>query len=68
MMRVLTSKDEDLISYFAEINEAQNDNTTLKQRLIENHTIAANKGKITGQLILEHVFGFCKTLKKYLKV
>ena len=64
MMRGLTSKDGDIISYFVKIDETQIDDTALKQRLIENHTIAANKGKITGQLPLEHIFGFCKTFKK----
>ena len=67
MMRVLTSKDGDIISYFDKINEPDVNNTTLKQRLINNHTIAANKGKLTGQLPLEHIFGFCKTFKKVTK-
>ena len=34
--------------------------------LINNH-IEANQGKIEGQLHLEDVFGFCKTLKKITK-
>ena len=34
-MRVLTSKDGDIISYFDKINEPDIDNTTLKQRLIK---------------------------------
>ena len=67
MMRVLTSKDGDIISYFDKINEPDVNNTTLKQRLINNHTVAANKGKLTGQLPLEHIFGFCKTFKKVTK-
>ena len=67
MMRVLTSKDGDIISYFDKINEPNINDTTLKQRLINNHTVAANKGKITGQLPLEHIFGFCKTFKKVTK-
>ena len=67
IMRVLTSKDGDIISYFDKIDETQINNTTLKQRLIENHTIAANKGKITGVLPLEHIFGFCRTFKKITK-
>ena len=67
MMRVLTSKDGDIISYFDKIDETQIDDTSLKRRLIENHTIAANNGKITGQLFLEHIFRFCKTFKKITK-
>ena len=34
--------------------------------LITNHE-AANRGKIKGQLPLEHIFGFCKTFKKVTK-
>ena len=67
MMRVLTSKDGDIISYFDKINEPDINDITLKQRLINNHTVIANKGKITGQLPLEHIFGFCKTFKKVTK-
>ena len=32
--------------------------------LIHNHTMPVNRGKIKGQLPLEHMFGFCKTFKK----
>ena len=60
IMRVLTSKDGDLISYFD-----KNDDT-LKGMLINNHD-EPNKGKIVGQLPLEHIFGFCKTFKKITK-
>ena len=67
MMRVLTSKDGDIISYFDKIDESQIYNASLKQRLINNHTVAANKGKITRQLPLEHIFGFCKTFEKVTK-
>ena len=35
--------------------------------LIDNHTQLANKGKIRGHLLLEHIFGFCKTYKKITK-
>ena len=35
--------------------------------LNDNHTVVANKGKIKGQLPLEHVFGFCKTFKRVTK-
>ena len=66
IMRVLTSKDGDLISCFDKI-DGQINNTSLKQRLIDNHATEANKGKIIGQLPLEHIFGFCKTFKKIYK-
>ena len=71
-MRALTSNDGGLMSYFDKIDEteAENNNTTIKHSLINNHTGAANeanKGKIVGQLPLEHVFGFCKTFKKIRK-
>ena len=71
-MRVLTSKNGDLMSYFDNIDEteANLNNTSLKHILINNHNIAGsevNKGKIVGQLPLEHIFGFCKTFKKIAK-
>ena len=63
-MRVLTSKDGDLSSYFDKINENNIKNTSWEERLIDNHTIQANKGKIFAILLLRHLFGFCKTFKK----
>ena len=69
-MRVLTSKDGDLLSQFDNINEgngdADFDSTSLKKMLINNQDLA-NKGKIKGQLPLEHIFGFCKSFKKITK-
>ena len=74
VMRILSSKDGDLLSQFDNINEgnrdADFDSTSLKKMLIDNHDIAGqevNKVKIKGQLPLEHIFGFCKTLKKITK-
>ena len=65
IMRVLTSEDRDLISYFDKIIENEIKNLSLKQSLINNHTLLANKGRVTGQLQLEHFFfGFCKNFKK----
>ena len=65
IMRLLTSKDGDLSSYFDKNGEAViNDNNPLKKVLINNHAVDANKGKIKGHLALEHIFGFCKTFKK----
>ena len=67
-MRLLTSKDGDLSSYFDKNCEAViNDDNPLKQIIINNHAVDANKGKIKGQLALEHKFGFCKTFKKITK-
>ena len=71
IMRVLTSKDGDLLSQFDNINErngqADFNSTSLRKMLIDNHNIAGqevNKGKIKGQLALENIIGFCKTFKK----
>ena len=72
-MRVLTSKDGDLLSQFDNINEdnANDDfDSTFFKMPIDNHNIAgqeANKGRIKGQLPLEHFFGFPKTVKKVTK-
>ena len=68
MMRLLTSKDSDLSSYFDKGGESVLDNDNpLKKILINNHAEEINKGKIKGQLALEHIFGFCKTFKKITK-
>ena len=76
IMRVISSSDGDLLSQFDNINEqvgaddaATADNirsTSLNKMLITNHK-NANRGKIKGQLPLEHIFGFCKTFKKVTK-
>ena len=76
VMRVISSRDGDLLSQFDKINEeiganeaAISDNirsTSLHKMLITNHE-AANRGKIKSQLPLEHIFGFCKTFKKVTK-
>ena len=68
IMRMITSKDSDLSSYFDKNGESVIDNDNpLKKILINNHAVEANKGKIKGQLPLEHIFGFCKTFKKITK-
>ena len=71
IMRSLTSKDGDLSSHFDKFNDgdtnASINNTSLKQMLIDNHTIPVNRGKVKGQLLLEDVFGFCKTFKRITK-
>ena len=67
-MRFLTSKDTDLSSCFDKNGEnALNYKNVSERILINNHATPANKGKIKGQLALEHIFGFCKTFKKITK-
>ena len=68
IMRVLTSKDNDLSSAFAKIIGNDINGTPLKDIIINNHTVHANKGKINGQLPLEPIFlGFARTFKKITK-
>ena len=76
IMRLVSSRNGDLLSQFDNINEeiganeaATSDNirsTFLNKMLITNHE-AANRGKIKGQLPLKHIFGFCKTFEKVTK-
>ena len=67
-MRVLSSKDGNSLSYFDRINEtqAETNNISLKHMFTDNHE-EVNRGKIKGQLSLEHMFGFCRTFKKITK-
>ena len=68
IMRLLTSKDADLSSYFDKNGESVIDeDNSLKKVLIDNHAVEVNKGKIKGHLALEHIFGFCKTFKRRTK-
>ena len=68
ILRLLTSKDGDLSSYFDKNGESVLDNDNpLKQILINNHAQEYNKSKVKGVLALEHIFGFCKTFKKITK-
>ena len=68
IMRLLTSKDADLSSYFDKNGEsAIDEHIFLKKISIDNHAVEINKGKIKGYLALEHIFGFCKTFKKITK-
>ena len=68
IMRLLTSKDSDLSSYFDKYGETVIDNDNpLKKILIDNHAQEANKGKLKGHLALENIFGFCRTFKKITK-
>ena len=72
-MRVVYTRDGDLQSQFDNVNEQIRSNeaatsdeirsTSLHKMLFTNHEVA-NRGKIKGQLLLEHIFGFCKTFKE----
>ena len=79
IMRVISNKDDDLLSQFGNINEndipllerltdlpPQIRDTPHQKMLIDKHT-DPNKGKIKGYLNLEDIFGFCKTFKKVTK-
>ena len=79
IMKVVSNKDEDLLSQFGNIKEndipllerladlpPQIRSTPHQKMLIDNH-LDANKGKIKGYLYLEDIFGFCKTFKKVTK-
>ena len=65
-MRALTSKDRALLSHFDKIDESEAgiENISLHHHLINNHDLPANKGKLKGVLLIEHIFGFFKTFKK----
>ena len=79
IMKVISNKDDDLLSQFGNINEnyfplleritelpPQIRDTTHQKMLIDNH-LDANKGKIRGYLYLEDTFGCCRTFKKVTK-
>ena len=78
-MKMLSNKDDDLLSQFGKINEndipllerladlpPQVRSSPHQKLLIDNH-LDANKGKTKGYLYLEDFFGFCKTFKKVTK-
>ena len=68
IMRALTKKDGHFLFRFDKIDEseAEIENTSLHHHLINNHYLAANKGKTKGQLPLEHSLDFARHLKKLL--
>ena len=79
IMRVISNKDDDLLSQFANINEndiplferladlsPQIRSTPHQKMLIDNH-LDPNKVKIKGYYFLEDVFGFRKHFKKVTK-
>ena len=67
-MRLITQKNGDLSTYFdiIEENEGRIDNSSLKQILINDHT-ADNRGIVRNHLLLEYLFGLCKSFKKTTK-
>ena len=66
IMRALTSKNGDLLYHFDESDEshARIQNTSLKHPFINNHDVAAKKGKIKGHLPFERFMDFAKHLGK----
>ena len=54
-MRLLTSRDGDLSSFFDKINKNDINDTSLRETLIDKLTTQANKGKFSGQLRLDHI-------------
>ena len=79
IIKVISNKDDDLLSQFGNINEndipllersadllPQIRSTPHQKMLIENHT-DPNKGKTKEYLYLEVIFGFCKNFKKVTK-
>ena len=67
-MRSRNSKDGDLLSHSDKFNDgdtnASINNTSLKEMLIDNQKVVANKGKIKSQLPLEQRIGYCKTFER----
>ena len=66
-MRLITTKNGNSLPYFDKIKENNNDKTSPKEILINNHDRDANKDSIKGELPLEHILGFCRTFKKVTK-
>ena len=71
IMRSLTNKDGDLLSYFDKIihtdENASMNNNSINDRLIISHGEPGNRGRLKIQLRLDCIFGFSKTFKKILK-
>ena len=64
IMRLITIEYGDILSRFDKIEENNIDNTSLKQKLFNNHDVDANRGRNRSHLPLEHMLGFCKTFQK----
>ena len=69
IMRALTNNDGELLSHCDKNveSEAETEKTSLHHHLINNHDVAANKGKIKTQSPLKQIFGFYRTFKKITK-
>ena len=78
-MKVISNKNDDLLSQFGNIDEndipllerltnlpTQIRSTPHQKVLLDNHT-DPNKGRTKGYLFLEDIFGFCRTFKKVTK-
>ena len=79
IMKVISNKDDDLLSQFGSINETefpilerlpnlppQIRSTPHQKKLIDNHA-DTNEGKIKGYSYLDDIFGFCKTFEEVTK-
>ena len=68
IMRAFSSKGGDLLSHLDKNDEAESEInvTSLEQILVNNHDVAAKKGKIKGLLTFEHISRISRTCKKIL--
>ena len=79
-MKVISNKDDDLLSQFGNINEndipllsrltdlpVQIRDTPHQKMLIDNH-LDASKGKIKGYFFQKIFLDFAKLLRRYLKI
>ena len=74
-MKVISIKDDDLLSQFGNFNgndipllERLSDlppriRSTHRQKMLIDNPTDANKGRIKGDLYLEVIFGFCNFLR-----
>ena len=79
IMKIISNKDDALLSQFGNINEKviplherlnnspPQIRSTPHQKMLKDNHIDANKGKIERYLFLEDNFGFCKSFKKVKK-
>ena len=69
IMRLSTSKDGDLSSYFGKIEGSQDGikGSSLIKILIDNHEEVGKREKVKGQLPSEHFVRFCRTFEKITK-
>ena len=75
-MKVISNEDGDLLSQFDNNNEKDLPilerladippqlRSTPHQKTSKNNNSDANKGKIKGFLLLQDIFGFCKSFKR----